>query len=182
MSSILFLNQPQVGVGLQSYTFTVPAAGTVVPYGGAGIYNVQFNASFPNALPIGDGAGSGFGLGAGAGGGDAAGFARGGLGTGDGAVGQGFGANLSGYQQPPASGSNATLGAAVSTALSIVVNQNGSPVYTSPALTPSERGLQFKVPLNCSVTDVITVVMASANQIDKALNTIQSTVSINQGM
>lgn len=71
------------------------------------------------------------------------------------------------------------------TGLSIVVNQNGSPVYTSPVITPTQSALEFKTNLNCVATDVITVVLTTpqvlATDIDLQLNTLKTTVAIGQG-
>ena len=180
MSNILILNQPYVNVGLDTMTYTIVP--TLTNPAGAGIYNVAVQVTVPSYLATGSGAGSGQGLGAGKGGGDAAGFARGGLGAGDGAIGQGFGADLSGYQQPPAAGSNQTSGSAISSSLSVVVNQNGTPVYTMPALTPTEGAFQFKTDILCANSDVITVVLSSSGAPDKLLNTVQSTITIGQGL
>lgn len=71
------------------------------------------------------------------------------------------------------------------TALSIVVNQNGSPVYTAPVITPSQSAQEFKTNLKCVATDVITVVLSStqslSTDIDNQLNTLKTTVAIGQG-
>lgn len=137
MSNVLFLNQPCQGVGLPSYTYTIPAASTAYPFGGAGLYNVKIQASVTNSV-IGNGAGSGL-------------------------------AQPSQVVTPSSA--------------QYVVNQNGSPVYTSPALTPFQTAEQInKVPLNCAVSDVITIVFSSANAIDAQLNTVKSIVSIEQGV
>lgn len=137
MSNVLFLNQPTQGVGLPSYTFTIPAASTAYPFGGAGLYNVKVQLSVTNSV-IGEGAGSGL---------------------------------------------DPTIRQVVTpSAVQYVVNQNGSPVYTSPALTPFQIAEQInKVPLNCAVSDVITIVFSSANAIDAQLNTVKSIVSLEQG-
>jgi hypothetical protein len=58
MSNVLFLNQPTQGVGLPSYTYTIPAASTAYPFGGAGLYNVKVKVSVTNSI-VGIGAGSG---------------------------------------------------------------------------------------------------------------------------
>lgn len=137
MSSTLALGQPQVGVGLQSYTFTIPSVGTVVPFGGSGIYNVKVEATMEDSV-IGNGAGSGL------------------------------------NQQ--------TAQVVTNSALSIVVNKNGSAVLTSSVPTPFQAAYQGKILINCVATDVITVVLSSANAIDKLLNSVQSIVSINQGI
>lgn len=136
MSSTLFLNIPQVSVGLPTFTYTVPAVSAAYPFGGAGVYNVQVSLTVTNSV-VGTGAGSGIPLTA-----------------------------------QTVSGSGAQY----------VVNQNGSPVYTSPAITPFQTALQSKTELLCAVTDIITVVFSSSTAIDEQLNTLQSTVSINQGI
>jgi hypothetical protein len=179
MSNTLFLNQNFINVGLGTMTYTI--APTLTNPAGAGLYNVAVQGSVPSAISTGDGAGSGKGPGSGKGGGDAAGFARGGLGLGDGAVGQGFGPDLSGYSQPIASGSNQTSGPAVSSSLSIVVNLNGTPVYTMPALAPTQDAFQFKTTILCANADVITVVLSSANANDNQYNTVKSNISIGEG-
>lgn len=66
--------------------------------------------------------------------------------------------------------------------LSVVVNQNGSPVFTAPALSPTQIAQQFKIAINCTAGDVITVVLSSSSAIDQQLNTVKSTISIQQGM
>ena len=67
------------------------------------------------------------------------------------------------------------------TGLSVVVNQNGTPVYTAPTPSATQGHNQYKVELNCTAADVITVVFSSSTPIDKQLNTIQSTVTIGAG-
>lgn len=168
----LILNQPQVFCGLGTLSFTIPATGT---------YSVVGQTFVPQALPTGDGGGSSQGLGSGAGGGDVTGFARGGNGTGVGGVGQGFGPVANNYPQPPSYGSNATSGAAVSTGISIVVNKNGSPIYTMPSLTAAQSAAQFKFGFQAAITDAITVVITSSTASDNTLNGVQSTIAIQQG-
>lgn len=66
--------------------------------------------------------------------------------------------------------------------LVITVNKNGSPVYTSPTITPTQISLQFKTyPFPCVVTDVVTVVMSSASAIDSQINNVKTSVAIGQG-
>jgi len=171
MANYLLLNQPQVFVGLGTLTYTVATTGN---------YNVQVQVTVPEALPTGDGAGSGAGPGSGAGGGDAYGFAGGGI-SAAGGVGQGFGAVPNNYQQPPSYGSNQTSGAAVSSGLSIVVNKNGSPIYTATAPTATQSAQQFKYSFQATAADSITVVFSSSTASDKGLNGVTSITSINQG-
>lgn len=172
MSNVLILNQPQVGVGLQTFTLTMAATGN---------YNVKVQTTVPEALATGSPAGSGKGLGAGAGGGGE-GFISGDLGLGHGGVGQGFGAG-NGYQQPPVYISTNPQGPSVSSALSIVVANvtQSTTIYTSTSLTPTQSALQFKVPFQAALNDVITVTLSSANASDKTLNGLVSTVSLGQG-
>jgi hypothetical protein len=172
MANYLLLNQPQPFVGLGTLTYTVATTGN---------YNVQVQVTVPEALATGDGGGSGEGLGSGAGGGDSYGFAGGGQGTGYGGVGQGFGAVPNNYQQPPSYGSNATTGAAVSSGLTIVVNQNGSPIYTATSFTVTQSAQQFKYSFQATAADSITVVFSSSTASDKALNGLVSTTTIGQG-
>lgn len=173
MANTLILNQNYVFDGLGTLTFTVPADG---------IYSVQCQTTVPQAVATGDGAGSQTGLGSGrGGGGNVAGFAQGGLGLGNGSVGQGFGAT-SGYQQPPAAGSNETTGPEVSSVLSIVVKQGSTTRFTAPTIGEFQSAQQFRFAYPYSANDVVTVVFASTGAPDKALNSIQSNVSIAQGL
>jgi hypothetical protein len=124
----------------------------------------------------------GNGHGAGAGGGTLAEFSRGGGPLGDGDTGQGFGTPSSGYPQPPTDVHTPDSGAAVSSAVVMLVKKNGSTVFTAPNFTPSQSAMQFKYSAPFVATDVITVTFSSANQSDKSLNASQFTVSIGQGM
>ena len=216
MSNILILNQPAPAVGLNSFTYTVLAAG---------IYNVQVQLTVPSAIATGAGAGSGSdqglgmlggtqgigqgsnlslgnggtglgfgagtsqttyntsgsGHGAGAGGGDAVGMAQGGNGLGDGGVGQGFGPVPNNYKQPIANVIVPSSGPAVASTVSIVVAQNSSTKYTTPALTPTQSAQQFKYELVCQVNDVITITPSSSTASDETLNGVQWVCSIGQG-
>ena len=172
MSNPLVLTPPQVAVGLQAFTLTLPSTGQ---------YNAQVQCSAPQALPTGTSAGSGAGLGAGAGGGGE-GFTGGDLGTGHGGVGQGFGAG-NGYQQPPAFVTTNAQGAAVTSALSITVVDTtaSSTLYTSTSFAPTQEFLKFKFPFIGTSGHVITITFSSANASDKTLNGLVSTVTIGQG-
>lgn len=172
MANYLLLNQPQVFNGLGTLTFTVPTTGN---------YNVQFQCTVPEALATGDGAGSGTGLGSGVGGGTLYGFAVGGAGTSHGAKGQGFGTDTSGYNQPPSYGSNQTSGSAVSSALSVLVKDNGSTIFTAPTLTATQSSMQFKKSFQATAGHSITVVLSSVNASDAVKNGVVSTTSISQG-
>ena len=122
------------------------------------------------------------GYGNGAGGGDVTNFAGGGNGTSDGGVGQGFGAVPNNYNQPSALVTTPTSVAGLSSALVILVKQNGTTVYTAPALTPTQSAVQFKYSQPFTVSDVVTVTFSSANASDALLNGTQLTVSLGQGM
>jgi hypothetical protein len=67
------------------------------------------------------------------------------------------------------------------TGLSIVVNQQGSPIYTSVAFPPTQGSLQFKVAINGVANDAITFVLSSSTAVDLQLNTVKTNVSIGQG-
>jgi len=155
--------------GISTNNTTLGQGGTGLGFG-AGTTQTTYNTS-------------GSGYGAGDGGGDAAGFARGGLGTSDGGVGQGFGPDNSGYPQPianintPSTGNNAQT-----STLSIVVNYNGTPVYTAPSFAVSQKALQFETPgILCNSTDVITVVLTSSTPSDLTLQAIKANISVVQG-
>lgn len=67
-----------------------------------------------------------------------------------------------------------------------VINKNGTPAFTSPALTPFQTLVKAKVILNLAVADVVTVVFSTADATvtdpDNQLNTIKQSASINQGI
>lgn len=181
-NSILQLNQNFIQNGLGTLTFTVPATILNGPAVLNTIFAVSCQTTVQSALGTDTGAGSAIpGHGAGAGGGDIDGFAAGGSGLGLGAKGQGFGPVPNNYTQPLAYVTRPVLNTPVSSALSIVVKQNGTTVYTAPTLTPTQSSLQFTTQLLCTAGDVITVVFASSNASDNTLNGIQSNVSIFAG-
>lgn len=66
--------------------------------------------------------------------------------------------------------------------ISVVVNNNASPVYTADALTPTQSAQQFKYSFSAVAADVITVVLASSAAGDNLLNTVKSITSIGQGV
>ena len=69
--------------------------------------------------------------------------------------------------------------------LQIVINQNGSPVVTvggsSTNPTPTQPILSASARLNCAATDVITVVLSSANAVDAVPNSVKSIINLYQG-
>ncbi len=126
--------------------------------------------------------GSGSGYGAGAGGGTLGGFAEGGGGLGAGATGDGFGPSNSGYPQPPTDVRTPTSFAGVLSSLSVVVNQNGTPVYTSFPFNGNNSQYEFKAPLLVNAGDTITVVFSSSNAADSVpLNVIKANLAIQVG-
>lgn len=182
MSNILILNQPSIQNGLGTLTLTIPATILNGPAVSNTIFSVSCQTTVQSAPGTDTGAGSGIaGHGAGAGGGDPVGFARGGNGLGVGGVGQGFGAVANNYTQPLAFVTTPVLNPPVSSALSIVVTQNGTTKYTAPVISPTQSALQFKIPLVCNAGDVINIVFSSSNASDNTLNGIQSNVSIFAG-
>lgn len=66
--------------------------------------------------------------------------------------------------------------------LSIVVNNNGSPLYTMSAPTPSQKAMGGSIRFHCVATDVITVVFSSSDDDDykKNYNAVQSVVNLFQ--
>ena len=126
--------------------------------------------------------GNGSGHGAGAGGGDASGFALGGNGVTHGGVGQGFGPVANNYPQPPVNVITPTSGLAVSSSIVVTVLNGATLLYTSPALTPTQGSLQFKMSLQATAADSITVVLTSSNPSDNQLNSVKANISIGQGL
>lgn len=80
-----------------------------------------------------------------------------------------------------ASGSSSSSSAAAPSALSVVVNQNGSAKLTVNTPGATQPMMAGKVVMSCAVNDVITVVMSSANVADNALNAVQTTINLYQG-
>lgn len=66
--------------------------------------------------------------------------------------------------------------------VSIVVNDNGSPIFTAPVLGQSQIGMQFTFRAKLTIAHVITVVIASVDAEDLQLNTVKTSVSICQGL
>jgi hypothetical protein len=66
--------------------------------------------------------------------------------------------------------------------VTIVVKQNGATKYTAPVLAQTQGSIQFKFsPLVCVATDVIDVILSSAQAIDSQINNVKSSISIEQG-
>jgi hypothetical protein len=62
--------------------------------------------------------------------------------------------------------------------LSIVINQNGSPVVSSATVQPAQMIVSAQTQISCAVNDVITFVLSSSNANDLSANTIKSTIVI----
>ena len=65
--------------------------------------------------------------------------------------------------------------------LSVLVKNNGSTIFTAPTITPTQIAQQFRVAFQAVANDVITVVLASSEQIDNNLNTVKSTIYVGGG-
>lgn len=70
-------------------------------------------------------------------------------------------------------------------ALQIVINLNGSPVVTvggsAANPTPNQPFISAAAHMSCVATDVISVVLSSANAIDAQPNTVKSIINLFQG-
>ena len=66
-------------------------------------------------------------------------------------------------------------------ALSVVINQNGSPILTSVAPSPTQPQVGGKVTFQAAVSDVITVVLTSANAVDAVPNAVKTTINLYSG-
>jgi len=64
--------------------------------------------------------------------------------------------------------------------LSVVINQNGSPVK-SATVSDGSSLLSAQIIMNCTSGDVITVVLSSSSPIDNQLNTVRTLVTLRQG-
>lgn len=86
------------------------------------------------------------------------------------------------YQTASSNNSSVTTGGS---SLQVVVNQDtgGGPVakLTVGSPTPTQPIMGGSVRLQCSVNDVITVVLTSAAAVDNAFNAIKSIINLYQG-
>lgn len=73
----------------------------------------------------------------------------------------------------------------VPTGVSILVKKNGSTQFTAPGFGINQGAIQFKFGMLLAAADVVTVVMASSQSlptdIDNQLNSVKTTVTIQQG-
>ena len=80
----------------------------------------------------------------------------------------------------PDNSAQAALDPAAS-ALSIVVNQNGTPKLTLSSPSPTQPSMGGSVRLQCAASDVITVVLNSAAASDNARNAVKGIINLYQG-
>lgn len=66
--------------------------------------------------------------------------------------------------------------------LTIVVNDNGAPVFTAPVITPTQIALQFKADFYFTAAHVITVVLSSAVASDSQLNNVKASITLGTGL
>lgn len=66
-------------------------------------------------------------------------------------------------------------------ALSIVINDNGSPVFTAPTLGVAQSAIQFDYSQSYTSGHTVTIVLSSSNANDNLLNSIQTAASIGLG-
>ena len=66
--------------------------------------------------------------------------------------------------------------------MSIVIQQNGSPMATLSAPAASQSVMDLQVKLNCAISDTISIVLASSSAIDKQLNNIRAILKITPGL
>jgi hypothetical protein len=80
---------------------------------------------------------------------------------------------------------NSSVVPPVTSGLQIVINQNGSPMVTvggsATNPTPTQPSMGASAKLQCAASDVITVVLSSANAIDNQPNSVKSTINLYQG-
>jgi len=65
--------------------------------------------------------------------------------------------------------------------LSVVINNNGSPVYTAATLSPTQIAQQFYYSQLYAANDAISIVVSSSAGIDSMLNNVKYTLQIMQG-
>jgi hypothetical protein len=68
----------------------------------------------------------------------------------------------------------------VTSGATIIVTQNGTTVYTAPALTTHAKAVRFTFQLTCAANDAIVVALTSSTANDALANVIKTDVAINQ--
>ncbi len=66
--------------------------------------------------------------------------------------------------------------------LSIVIEKNSSPVASSAAPAATQGILDLQTKINCTASDVISVVISSSNVNDEQLNTVKGLINIREGL
>lgn len=66
--------------------------------------------------------------------------------------------------------------------LTVVVNDNGSPIFTAPVIGQTQSAQQFRLGAYLTSGHVITVVLSSSAANDNLLNSVKTTVSLCQGL
>jgi hypothetical protein len=66
--------------------------------------------------------------------------------------------------------------------LSIVIQQNGSPMATSVAPAATQGELDLRIVLNCAISDVISVILSSSNVQEAGRNQIKGILNITPGI
>lgn len=66
--------------------------------------------------------------------------------------------------------------------LTIVVNDNAAPVFTAPAVSPTQIALQFKAGFVFTAGHTVTIVLSSANAIDSELNNVKTSITLGTGL
>ncbi len=65
--------------------------------------------------------------------------------------------------------------------LSIVINNNGSPIASSATPTDAQQIVSAQILTSCALNDVITVVISSSSAIDQQLNTVKTEINTRAG-
>lgn len=65
--------------------------------------------------------------------------------------------------------------------VSIVIKQNSSTIATSVAPSSTQNHIELRAQLNCTINDVIGVVLSSAVASDSLANTVKAILDINIG-
>lgn len=66
--------------------------------------------------------------------------------------------------------------------LSIVIKNNSSTLATSATPAAGQNNINLRAQVNCTLNDVIGVVVTSSSPIDQQLNNVQTTITIRQGL
>lgn len=67
------------------------------------------------------------------------------------------------------------------TGISVVINQNGSPIISSGPLNPNASEINLDCFVEAAVSDVITIVVSTANTPDLSVQTIKAVMNLRAG-